>query len=733
MERRLAAVLAADVVGYSRLMGRDEAGTLSALRAHLDELIAPQIKARGGRIVKLMGDGVLAEFPSVVEAVQCAVEIQTAMAQRNTAVQEDARIAFRIGVNIGDVISEGGDIYGDGVNVAARLEALAEPGGICVRLAVRDEIRDRLPYHFDDLGLIEVKNIARPLHVFRLRFDGSSAPPERKARPARRRMLAILAGTLLLLAAVGWGLFQYFGNAPEEAVATVAGQSGVPSIAVLPFANLSPAPDDAFFADGLTDDLINDLAKISGLEVIARSSVYLYKGTAVKVQDVARDLGVRYVLEGSVRRADDTVRINVQLADGATGRQIWAERYDRSESQIFQLQDAVIAEIVEALAVTLTEGEQARVTRVPTTNLDAYDSYLKAEAIGIHTMDWTQMQDALDHYRRAIELDPKFAEAYAGYARANTEVWRFGFVEVAPGPVARTQAYEAASQALALDPHNARAYSVLSLIQLTEGLHDDALASARSAVALAPSDPDARANLAYVLAYAGERAASVDELAKTLRLAPRPSESLRLLAGVAYFNAGDDQKAIDLLAKSSDGGPRSEEGKIFLAAAYARAGRPEAAQEVLQSAIAVYPAANIHYFHLYYDFYRRPADREALLAALAATGLPTWPYGFEAAPEDRVTGDELRGLVIGRTWTGQHHNGSDFLQFIDDQGRLVYRSATSFITGSASLEGDRLCIAIEGHLLGRKVCGEVYRRRAEDNLPYAFVSPDSLRYFDVSD
>jgi len=328
-ERKLAAILAADVVGYSRLMSHDEEGTLRLLKAHLGELVEPHIAAHRGRIVKRTGDGLLVDFASAVEAVRCAVAIQAGMADRNRATMDDSRVEFRIGINLGDVIIEGDDIYGDGVNIAARLEALAEPGGIFVSRAVRDSVRDKLGIVLEDLGEKPVKNIARPVRVFRV---GLAAGAARLAAPA----------------------------VPDK-----------PSIAVLPFANMSGDAEQEYFSDGISEDLITDLSKVSALFVIARNSSFTYKGRSVKVQEIGRELGVRFVLEGSIRKAGNRVRITAQLVDATTGGHLWADRFDRELVDIFATQDEVVHKIVEALAVKLSRVEEQDLKRGGTKNLEA--------------------------------------------------------------------------------------------------------------------------------------------------------------------------------------------------------------------------------------------------------------------------------------------------------------------------------------------------------------------------
>ena len=358
MERRLAAILATDVVGYSRLMNDDEEGTLARLKAHRNEAIDPTIGKHRGRIVKLMGDGALAEFASIVDAVRCAVDIQAAMSERNADVPEDRRIQLRIGVNLGDVIVEGDDIYGDGVNIAARLEGLAEPGGICVSGTVFDHVKGKVDLDFADLGERQVKNIPGSLRVYSVAPDTKEgtthdavAPlyqtAEPEAGPARKESGEAVIGIDLSL--------------PDT-----------PSIAVLPFANMSADPEQEYFSDGITEDIITALSKISSLLVVARNSTFTYKGRAVDVTQVSREQGVRYVLEGSVRKARNRVRVTAQLVDATTGHHLWAERYDRDLEDIFAVQDEITREVVIALDVRLIAGEQARLWSSGTKNLEAW-------------------------------------------------------------------------------------------------------------------------------------------------------------------------------------------------------------------------------------------------------------------------------------------------------------------------------------------------------------------------
>ncbi|MEE9479700.1 MAG: adenylate/guanylate cyclase domain-containing protein, partial [Kiloniellales bacterium] len=418
MERRLTTILAADVVGYSRLMGEDEAGTLVALKAHREAAINPKIAAHNGRIVKLMGDGLLTEFASVVEAVACAVEIQGAMAERNAEVPEDRRIQFRIGINVGDVMVEGDDIYGDGVNIAARLEGLAEPGGICVARNVFNQVKGKIDTAFEDLGEKEVKNIAEPVQVYRV----SLSLPETAALKTGKT-----APTLAL---------------PDK-----------PSIAVLPFDNMSGDPDQAYFSDGMTEDIITELARFRSLFVIARNSSFAFRDRTTDVAEIGRQLGVQYVVEGSVRKAGNRVRVTAQLIDAATANHIWAERYDRDLDDIFAVQDEVVRTVVATLAGRLEQAGRESAKQKPPSNLGAYDFFLRGRNHFYH-MTCSDNRTAQEMFAKAIELDPGYAPAHAGLAKSNFLDWFGGWS--ADLQASRQRGVALAEKAVALDDTDSR-------------------------------------------------------------------------------------------------------------------------------------------------------------------------------------------------------------------------------------------------------------------------------------
>jgi adenylate cyclase len=452
MKRRLTAILAADVVGYSRLMGGDEAGTLRAIKAHRAELIDPSIAEHQGRIVKLSGDGILVEFASVVNAVACAVDIQRAMHVRNKGLSGSERIDYRVGVNLGDVIDEEGDIFGDGVNLAARLEAFAEAGGISVSGSVRDHVGARLGLSFEDMGEQSLKNIDRPVRIYNVSIGAPPwAPGERHEAPAS------------------------MANHEREK----------PRIAVLPFNNMSGDPEQEYFSDGITEDIITDLSKVSGLHVVARNTVFTYKGKPIKVQQTAQELGVRYVLEGSVRKAGQRVRVTGQLIDGRDGAHLWADRYDRDLTDIFMIQDEITHTIVQQLKVRLLPEEKQAIEQLPTANVEAYTYYLRGREF---SREWTKSYLLLARrmFAKAIELDPAYARAYAGIADCDSALFVWHSEGSSVEAIMRMSA-----KALALDPGLAEAHASLGLALLHDGRAAEAVVAHERALALDPGSYEA--------------------------------------------------------------------------------------------------------------------------------------------------------------------------------------------------------------------------------------------------
>ncbi len=574
-ERRLAAILAADVAGYSRLMSHDEEGTLRRLKAHLGELVEPHIAAHRGRIVKRTGDGLLVDFASAVEAVRCAVAIQAGMADRNRALSDD-RIEFRIGINLGDVIIEGDDIYGDGVNIAARLEALADPGGIFVSRAVRDSVRDKLGIVLEDLGEKPVKNIARPVRVFRIgRGDGVRHAPS----PAL----------------------------PDK-----------PSIAVLPFANMSGDAEQEYFSDGISEDLITDLSKVQALFVIARNSSFTYKGRSVKVQEIGRELGVRFVLEGSIRKAGNRVRITAQLVDASTGGHLWADRFDRELTDIFATQDEVVHKIVEALAVKLSRVEEQDLKRGGTKNVEAYESWLRArQLLGHGTRDAIAESRAL--HRRALELDPNFCAPHVGLAFAAVSDYINAWVPDPSGALDEGERW--ARRAIELDERQPGGHVALGNVLVWRRRYDQALVELHRSVELDHNYAQGHALLGMALMYSGHPTEALESLGVAMRFDPHYPNILLHLSAQAEFSLGHYEIAASRLAERIVRNPNTDASRMLLAACYGHLGRADEARAAWAGLLEVNPGFSVAQREGVLP-YRNASDFQRIVDGLAKAGLP---------------------------------------------------------------------------------------------------------------
>ncbi|KSV93782.1 adenylate/guanylate cyclase domain-containing protein [Sinorhizobium sp. GL28] len=736
MERRLAAVLIADVVGYSRLSRLDEEGTRLRFQSDLSNILEPLFIEHHGRLVKTMGDGLLVEFRSVVDATQCAIEIQRRKAAEADKGPDGERLDFRIGINLGDIIVEGDDIHGDGVNIADRVQGLAEPGGIAISGTAYDQVSSKLKAGFVSLGQQPVKGLGDPIRVYRVLLDPEAAG--RTVVEKNRRKTVWVKGLMVGLAAIAisaalawWQPWTWIGqDGPAQRFAYPLPDQ--PSVAVLPFINVSGDSDHDHLAEGLTDDLITELSKVSGLFVIARHSVFALKGSATKIQDVAAELGVHYVLEGTLQRADQRLRINVKLFDAVSGLSLWAERYDRQYADLFAVQDDVIGKIIAALEVKLSEGERDRLARIPTDNLEAYDNYMRAEQQGLIWRDVETNRQTLAFYQRAIDLDPDFADAHAGIARIAVDVWRNDYNYLWSAAVARKIAYDAAGQALKLDANNARAHTVLALLQLVDGRASEAKESALRAVSMQPNDAEALANLALILAQTGEHEQALDDIERALRLDPSPSSSLQLLAGIVYYTARRLEKAIPLIEAARETLPKAEAVKEYLASAYAQRGDQQSAAAVAAELLKLFPDTNLTYYGYLYDYWREE-DLYRHLFGLRVAGIPEWPFGFVGAASDRLGPAELKQLTDDKTWVGVHKNGTSFAQFFDKAGNTAYRTSNTNITGRIEVKGNQLCEKYDGYFLDRMVCGYVYRNTAkgERTADYINVTPQALKFFSI--
>jgi adenylate cyclase len=597
MERRLAAILAADVVGYSHLIREDEAGTLAVLRAHREQLIEPKVAEHKGRIVKLMGDGLLVEFPSAVEAVRCAVEIQHLIGDRDEAVPEGKRVTYRIGINIGDIVVEDDDIYGDGVNVAARLEGLADPGGICMARNVYDQVADKLDLTLEHQGAREVKNITEPVTVYRVVLDDKAAalvaPLVQDAmRPATRRRMAVLVATLVLLSAVGgtlWWQPWVRGVDPASVQQMAFPLPQQPSVAVLPFDNLTGDAELDILVDGLVEEVIFSLSKIPRLFVIARNSTFTYKGKAVKVNRVAEELGVRFVLEGSVRASGDRMRITAQLIDAVEGHHVWAESYDRQIGDILSLQSEIAQMIVKELDVELVSGELARLQRGTTSSSEAYAIFLRAEAAPRNTKE--NVLSRIKLYETALELDPSFAAAWAAMA---IDYARMGRIGLEDRDLAYAKAQNYAGKAVAADSTYSGAYLALSTVHRFRGEFEESLALVEKALSLAPSDANAILYKGRMLRLLPGRAEeAISTIKSAMRLNPYyPANYLSQLSW-AYFAAGRYQEAHDVGLEYVKRQPNRDHAHWRLAMTYSILGHPEKAELEVEETLRLNPNRTI--------------------------------------------------------------------------------------------------------------------------------------------
>jgi TolB-like protein/class 3 adenylate cyclase len=565
--RRLAAILAADVVGYSRLMEADEGGTHARLKSVREALIDPSVARHQGRIVKLIGDGALVEFSSVVQAVQCAIAIQRAMAEQNAALAEDQRIVFRIGVNLGDVIVEADDIYGGGVNVAARLEGLAEPGSILISGTAYDQVEGRLDCGFAFAGEQQVKNIERPVRTYRVLLDGEARRPARPPTTAARvTRLWWAGGTVAVVLLIGLASWLQPWKGADENVAEVptADDLDPKRIAVLPFVNMSADAENEYFADGITEELITELSRIGELSVIARTSVMKFKGTEQSIAEIGRELNVGTVLEGSVRKAGDQVRISAQLIDVASEAHLWADDYDRSLEAIFAIQSDVAEQVAEALKIALTKQVQKSIQKPGTTNVDAYQLYL--EALDANARG--DVPESVEMLREAVSLDPSYAAAWAALAEFTNSL--FWYVDI-PAIEAYRQAMDAAERALALDDSLARAHLALARAKLFGDFDWDAAERGfERAIALNPSFAKAHQIYAhyFLLAVKGRNDDALVEIERALELDPLWRESWESLGWIHYHRKEFDQARVAFRRKQKmvpdDPWPRIGIGQSFV-------------------------------------------------------------------------------------------------------------------------------------------------------------------------
>ena len=614
IERKLAAILAADVAGYSRLMGADEEGTHERLRAHLRDVVDPTVSGHRGRVVKNTGDGFLAEFPSVVEAVRCAAEVQRGMADRNANIPDHGRITFRIGINLGDVIAEADDIYGDGVNVAARLEALAEPGGICISEDAFRQVRGKIEAEFTDIGEQSLKNIARPLRAYAMSAEAVAstalvAPPAqpdpvRRSISARRTVIALSIAAVIAIGIAAWWAWPK-GNAPTVQVPVPAAASPQTSAAitstpaprlsfvVLPFANLSNDPDQEYFADGITDDLTTDLSRISGSFVIARNTAFTYKGKSVDVKHIGRELSVRYAIEGSVRRAGDQVQVNVQLIDAETGAHLWADRFETDRTNLADAQNEITGRLARTLNVELFDAASRRIERERAVDPEARDLAMRAWARILRgPLSAATAQEALQYGERALEIDPGLVEAKLSIAAILdgrlTNGWSSSIEED------QARAERLLQEVLEHDPNNARAHISLGVLRRFQNRLGDARIELETGIALDRNHTVAFRNLGLTLMQMGKPEEAIPYIEKSIRLSPHDPYIVANYAslGQCHLLLGHLDQAIELLRKARAANPRSFGIHLSLAGALSLRGDLDGARAEIAESIKLKPEVN---------------------------------------------------------------------------------------------------------------------------------------------
>jgi adenylate cyclase len=615
-KRKLAAILSADVEGYSRLMGEDEEATIRTLTSYR-ELMSTLIQKHRGRVVDSPGDNLLAEFLSVVDAVRCAVEIQEELRVRNGELPENRRMAFRIGINLGDVVQEEDRIYGDGINIAARVEGLAEGGGICISGTVYDSIKNKLSLSYESLGEHTVKNIKEPVRVYRMRVGPEAAV---KTVPRRRHKAALAAVAVLVVAAGAWAIWNFYFHAPQIEPASVEKMAyslpDKPSIAVLAFDNLSGDPSQEYFSDGVAEEIITVLSQVGELFVIARNSSFFYKGKPVKIRQVSQELGVRYVLEGSVRRSGDKVRITAQLIDAIKGEHLWAESYDRDFKNIFKIQDEIAMKILTGLRIKLTEGEQARILGNKYKNIDVYLKGIQAMSL------WNKgTKEGLIRYgqlaRETIDMEP---DSPMGYRLLGWYYWGLASLNISPRD-SIGKAFKLAQKVLSMDESDAFSHCLLGYVYVAMGKYEKAIAEGKRSVALQPNGAMVQCLFGATLKYAGRFDEAINHIKLGIRLNPFPAYYYYYHLGQCYWFKGQYEEALTEFKKGLQRAPDSVILHANLAISYIQLNREEEARASVAKAIELFPKFSVTVASKILR-YKNQADNKRILDALRKAGFP---------------------------------------------------------------------------------------------------------------
>jgi adenylate cyclase len=730
IQRKLRAIFSADVKGYSKLMGDDDEHTINTITAYR-EIITKLIEAHQGRVVDTPGDNILAEFSSALNAVNSAVEIQQTLETQNSSLPDHRRMDFRIGINLGDILHKDDRIYGDGVNVAARIESLADPGGICISRGVFDQVKNKVRKGFEFLGEHAVKNIAEPVRIYRVllgsEYEGRvfgipAAQRTRIRRPAAVSIAMIVVASVLLL-------WMYYPRPPDKRP-TLEAQTAPPlsekaSIAVLPFDNMSDDPQQEYFSDGISEDIITDLSKISGLIVISRNSSFTYKGKSVKAQQIGQELRVRYLLEGSVRKAGGQVRINAQLIDASSGHHLWAERYDGDMSDIFALQDNITRKIISALALKLTANEEKAVTNRGTDNLQAYDSFLKGWQ-GYRMMTKEGFAEAKIHLGKAVELDPEFARAYAALAVLYWKAIQIASPELREGlginnRVARNAVRNKPQFLLkkAMRNPTGLAHGLMSQFYLFRYQHDEALSEIEQAVAMDPNDPELYAWMSHTLWLIGKNKEAIESAKMGLRLDPNNPTAYLIQQAKAYLPDGNLEESLQLLERAKRLNPDLS-GSIALTESiiYGIQGRDEEARIAYGLLVKSRhtPVRNLNDLLLYIPF-ADPKKLDRIAAALIKAGVPGKPTDYyRIFKENRIDGQAVKELLFGQKITGTAMStGKQYWWEWDKNGKFKLDMQVFKDTGKSWVERD-ICFIQFDKFLGGLPYGTVIYRNPDGSM-----------------
>ena len=740
IKRHLKAIFSADVKGYSRLMGDDDESTVSTITKYR-KIISDLIDKHEGRVVDSPGDNILAEFGSTLNAVNSAIEIQHHLKTENGKQPDSRRMDFRIGINLGDIIHKRDRIYGDGVNVAARIESLADPGGICISRGVYDQVKKKVRQGFEYLGEHAVKNIAEPVRIYRVllaKEDEGRVIGEPAVRSTKMGKPATVAVSMLLVASILL-LWMYYPRPTDERLASEA-QTATPlsekaSIAVLPFDNMSDDPQQEYFSDGISEDIITDLSKISGLIVIARNSSFTYKGKSLNAQQIGQDLRVRYLLEGSVRKAGGQVRINAQLIDATSGHHLWAERYDGDMSDIFALQDKITRKIISALALKLTSSEQKAIIDKGTDNIQAYDEFLKGWQ-GYRLLTKAGFAEAKTHLEKAVELDPDFARAYAALAVLYWKAVKLAAPELRQGlGVTNRQelvAVKAKPQLLlkkGMKKPTALAHGLMSQFYLLRYQHDEALAEIERAVAMDPNDPDLYAWMSEILWLIGKDSEAIESAKMGLQLDPNnPAMYLRQL-GKSYLPDGNLEKSMQALERAMRLNPELS-GSVALSQSiiYGIQGKIEEARTAYEIFLKsrMSPVRNLNDILLYFPFVD-PKKLECIADALVKAGAPGKPTDYyKIVKENRINGQAVKTLLFGRKITGTAMSTGKQLRWEwATNGEFKFLMGSFQDIGKSWVEGDVFFIQFEKLIGGLPYGTTIYRNpdgSVEEKNQYFMVS-----------